>query len=47
MQILAAETLLCENKKIQRKMLPPVGIEPRSLIPGPTLSFLDYVDICL
>ena len=29
------------KQKIQWKMLTPVGIEPRPLIPSPTLSFLD------
>ena len=32
MPILASEALLCENKKIQWKMLPLVGMEPGPLI---------------
>ena len=32
MPILASEALLRENQKIQRKMLPPLGIEPGLLI---------------
>ena len=32
MSILASESLLHENKKTSDKMLPPVGIEPWSLM---------------
>ena len=38
MPILASEALLYENKKIQWKMLPPVGIEPRPLITSDSKS---------
>ena len=30
--VLAAEALLCENKKNQLKILPPVALEPRPVI---------------